>query len=757
MTTPLRSQTLVPFALGLVVLVMALGLGAVLTVRAALDSELEARADSAGELLEAEVNDARQELSEDGRRLAASVPWDGTNARVGEDIVALGADRGLAHVSAVQDGRVRAVDGSPAVARLGPARDALRRTLRSGRATRTTAVTARGGVLLVSATARPRARGQAVLLARPVDRRLLSGAERALGVLLLLDAPGRPAQPLQADGTRTLTRRWALSSSGPAGALSLRVTVSTAALTRATRAALLTTAGAAMIVLTLLIGLLRLLLTRAVLRPLGRLERGLEEMRKGERDVRLAPAGAQELRTLAEGFNDMAAVVGAQQGRLEALAATDPLTGLANHRSFHEALAEATDEAGWREQQFALVLIDLDHFKVVNDTHGHPFGDEVLRGVAERLGQVVRQDDVAARLGGEEFALLLMGAGAEEGTAVAERARASISSIAAGGIDVDSSAGVAVFPDDAQDGERLLDLADAALYRAKNEGRRRTCRFDLRHWDGSSIAEQRAELRALLAAPEQLTAAFQPIVRLRDRRLVGYEALSRFSGHDGRGPAEWFAMARRCGLGRQLEAAAIERALAAPGRPAGVYLAINLDPSDLNARTAMAALPQDLTGIVLELTEHESVLGEEALQARLAELRGRGARIAVDDTGAGYAGLQQIVEIRPDVIKLDRGLITGLGTDSGRRALVESLVGFADRVGAEVCAEGVETREELEVVLGLGVTLGQGYLFGRPAPPWPAVDPAAVKPRATVAEAEPKAPVPPALRDPDPRRIPNRL
>jgi EAL domain-containing protein (putative c-di-GMP-specific phosphodiesterase class I) len=211
---------------------------------------------------------------------------------------------------------------------------------------------------------------------------------------------------------------------------------------------------------------------------------------------------------------------------------------------------------------------------------------------------------------------------------------------------------------------------------------------------------------------------FQPIVSLTEATIIGYEALARFEHPVSRTPVGWFQAARRVGLGPQLEALAIANALSCPDRPSGTFLSLNLSPTAALSDEVEAVLPRDLTDLVSEIAEQESLPGDDTLQRRLRELRARGARIALDDAGAGYAGLQAVMRIAPDVIKLDRTLITGLATDPARLALVEALASFAQRTGSTLCAEGVETREDRETLCRLDVTLGQGYFFARPQPHW---------------------------------------
>lgn len=420
-------------------------------------------------------------------------------------------------------------------------------------------------------------------------------------------------------------------------------------------------------------------------------------------------------------------VVHRQHSKLHGLATTDALTGLANHRAFHDLLVEAVARGRRERTPVALVALDLDNFKTVNDTHGHPYGDEVLRAVGRKLDATVRATDIPARTGGEEFALILSGVDAERALAVAERAREAVAAAAPEGIELSCSAGVASYPADADNASDLCELADSALYWAKRGGKRRTRRFDPGHSPTDWSERQRAEIEALLAVDEPVTAVFQPVVALATGQLVAYEALARLAGNAGRSPDVLFAQAHGCGLGSELEAAAISAALAPFGRPLGAHLALNVSPSALSSEIVQSALPEDLSEVVIEITEHEFVPDNDALAAKLADLRRRGARIAIDDAGAGHAGLKQLMRVRPDIVKLDRDLVHEIHTDPARMALVESFARFAREVGATVCAEGIETLDDLAALADLDIQWGQGYVLARPAPPWAQVSPVAAE------------------------------
>lgn len=457
------------------------------------------------------------------------------------------------------------------------------------------------------------------------------------------------------------------------------------------------------------------ILTGATRPAIDQLSRGLQEVEDGNYDVRLPRVGAAEFSELAEGFNRMATIVSHQRDRLKLMAETDSLTELYNHRRFYEFLRlelKRVKEAGG---SIAVITLDLDRFKRINDEFGHARGDEILRAVGLALKKVVRSDDCVARLGGDDFAFALVGADPGLARDVADRARAAIARTLPANVNLTVSAGYVCYPKHGTE-ENLTELAGSALTLAKKQGGNRTERYDKEQAQAlPTVREQRQEIQDLLDDPHPITPVFQPLVELATGRIVGYEALARFRE---RSPEAWFNQAQACGLSADLEGAAIRAALEHDDRPEGTYLSLNFSPSAISSGRVRSILPENLTDYVIEITEHELASEDGALEKSIAQLRSRGARIAVDDAGAGYAGLNQVMRVQPDIIKLDRSLIERVHADSAKAALIEFFVLFARRVGAEVCTEGIETFEELTALIDLGVGYGQGFLLGRPAAPW---------------------------------------
>jgi diguanylate cyclase (GGDEF)-like protein len=431
---------------------------------------------------------------------------------------------------------------------------------------------------------------------------------------------------------------------------------------------------------------------------------------------------------LVERFATMAALAyeaARQREHLRREAATDGLTGLLNHRGSQERLRREIEAGAAAGTPVSVAIVDLDHFKRINDSHGHAEGDRALAAAAAKLRTVVRGGDAVGRLGGEEFVLVLPGVAGEPAAEAAERARAALAEVQVGRRRLECSAGVATFPDDAQEAAELLERADAALYAAKHAGRRQTRRYAVNLAARPSRADERNEVEALLRRGEDaIEMVFQPVLELATGRVSGYEALARFDGDPVRRPDQWFAQAHRCGLGAELEALALGAALAVRDRPAGTFLALNVSPVALLAPPVAEILPADLSDVVIELTEHELFTAEGTLEACLADLRARGARVALDDAGAGYAGLQQLIRVAPDILKVDRSLVHGAHSDPSRYALLEALVSFAGTTGAAVCGEGVEDMADLGALADLDATYAQGYALARPSGPWAPLSPA---------------------------------
>ncbi|HXP37398.1 MAG TPA: bifunctional diguanylate cyclase/phosphodiesterase [Solirubrobacteraceae bacterium] len=398
----------------------------------------------------------------------------------------------------------------------------------------------------------------------------------------------------------------------------------------------------------------------------------------------------------------------------------DGLTGLLSRNAFHAALQRASTAAS-AQHPLSLLMFDLDGFGAINKTAGQAQGDALLARFGELLQAQLTGGAVGGRLGGDEFALLLPGADALE---LADRLLRSLPEGSEEQRRIATSIGIAQAPRDGGDAEALLRAADIALRVAKKA----TGTGQLSVYSGGSLSgdgrrSARGTLRRVIDG-DGLTMVVQPIVDVRSGSIHAYEALARF-GADGKGsPLQWFSLADELGEREALERACLREALELfCRRPPGVRLSVNLSAAVLIDRGTLRMLDRlrDLSDLIIEVTEEALVHNDAQLNSALAPLRERGAQMAVDDMGAGYSGLGQIMAVHPSYLKLDRSLISGIDADRDRAALVGALADYAARVDSLLVAEGMETAEELRTLIELGVPLAQGYYLARPAAPWPAV------------------------------------
>jgi diguanylate cyclase len=412
-------------------------------------------------------------------------------------------------------------------------------------------------------------------------------------------------------------------------------------------------------------------------------------------------------------------------------ARTDDLTGAANRRACNEALERALS-ARPADGQLALVVLDLDGFREVNDTYGHHHGDELLRLISQRLADAVRDGDLLARIGGDEFAVVMDGVGLEAAEEVADRLRASLRrplTVGVQHLSVDASVGIAVCPQDASDAAELLRLADLAMYDAKSSGAGIRAYDARRHVTAESLRRTVSELRQGIARGE-LVVHYQPQVALATGEVVGVESLVRWQ-HPREGllaPSVFLPLAESGGLMRQLTLAVLEEAARqtavwhAAGTP--IKTAVNLSvstlldlefPTQLDGVLDAAGLPSG--ALTLELTEELFVVDPVRAQRQVSALLDRGIGLWVDDYGTGYSSLGYLRDLDGLAgIKLDRSFVSPIDTDHRARAIVASTITLARSLDLEVVAEGVETAPVRDILADLGCRTAQGYLFSRPLP-----------------------------------------
>jgi len=433
-------------------------------------------------------------------------------------------------------------------------------------------------------------------------------------------------------------------------------------------------------------------------------------------------------RTVQERTQDLVAEISereAAEARAQTLARHDPLTGLANRRHFLEELERRLNLVVDEASAFALMFVDLDRFKPINDVHGHAIGDQLLQVIATRLSSCIRDDSFAARLGGDEFAVLIEGPGGRD--AVAAAARRILHELAAPilinglKLTVGASIGIALCPEDGRSAAELLQRGDAAMLRAKED------RGAYQFFD-SSIDE---ELKSKASLENELRVAipngdivpyFQPVVRVDTGELAGFEVLARWP-HAQRGmisPTAFIPVAEEAGLVDAmfwaLLAQACRKALNTPGE---FVLAVNISPSQVRDQWFPEKVLRTLreTGfpaqrLEVEVTESAMIGDVARAKSSLMSLKNQGVQVALDDFGTGYSSLFLLRELPIDKLKIDRSFVARITADRENATIVGALIGLGNALGLKVTAEGVEDEATADALRAMGCEFAQGYLYG---------------------------------------------
>ncbi|HET9050133.1 MAG TPA: EAL domain-containing protein [Candidatus Dormibacteraeota bacterium] len=414
----------------------------------------------------------------------------------------------------------------------------------------------------------------------------------------------------------------------------------------------------------------------------------------------------------------------------------DPLTGLPNRALFVDRLEQALVRNSRRPAMTAVLFVDLDRFKVVNDSLGHAAGDRVLVGLAERLISLLRPSDTVARFGGDEFTVLCADMQSEtEAFAIAERIQQALTApfdLDGAGVVLTASIGIAMTSGDAEAATTLIRNADAAMYRAKERGRAGWLLFDdAIHRRAVQRLQTEVSLRASLETGD-FRLYYQPMVDADRDGLAGFEALARWR-HPSRGllmPSEFIPLAEETGLIEPLGAWVLREACAQAQRwrvrgeaDRSLLMSVNVSARQLTSdaitdvvRCALAesGLPPDC--LCVEITESALIRDVDITLAALEALHETGVRIAVDDFGTGYTTLRNLKRFPIDLIKIDRSFVSGLGHDRGDRAITMAVIRLAHALGVRTVAEGVESGEQLELLRTMGCDVMQGFYIGTPRP-----------------------------------------
>jgi len=420
----------------------------------------------------------------------------------------------------------------------------------------------------------------------------------------------------------------------------------------------------------------------------------------------------------------------AHQQELEHQALHDALTGLPNRTQLYRTLKESIRHAAHTRESFALLLLDLDRFKEINDTLGHHIGDALLRQIAQRLRRPLRRTDMIARLGGDEFAVLLSPAPDRASViSIAERLQHAFDTpLRCNGmaLDLGASIGVAFFPDDSADATELVQKADVAMYQAKHAAQPiafydpATDRNSVRHLTLTGELKRAIEDGGLMLY-------YQPKISVETGEVIGVESLVRWkhATHGFVPPDEFVLLAERTGLIRKLTEWVLETAFAqsarwrAAGRPLDVAVnlsARNLQDSDLPGLVEMLLARHEVApgSVVLEITESAIMADPERARAVIGLLHARGLRLSIDDFGTGYSSLGYLKKLPVHELKIDRSFVQDMMENDNDRVIVKSTVDLAHNLGLSVVAEGVENAEALEALKTLGADVAQGYFMSRP-------------------------------------------
>jgi diguanylate cyclase (GGDEF)-like protein/PAS domain S-box-containing protein len=430
-------------------------------------------------------------------------------------------------------------------------------------------------------------------------------------------------------------------------------------------------------------------------------------------------------------FRDVSAAR-AKSLEMSHLAQHDVLTDLPNRALFNDRLAQAIALAERQGKQLAVMFVDLDHFKKINDSLGHDVGDKLLRSVAGRLKACVRRSDTISRLGGDEFVVLLSQVEHAEDAAISARktlrALTAPHIIDSKSLDISVSIGVSTYPIDGQDAESLINRADNAMYEAKQRGRNNYQFF--RHEMHARLAERQsleADLRCALGRNE-FVLHYQPKLNLQTGQITGVEALIRWL-HPQRGmvyPEQFVPLAEECGLilgiGQWVLVEACKQARAWLDTGIGVVpVSVNVSAAEFGAkdflsgvRAVLIATGVEPQNLELELTESVLMHDAEAAVATLLKLKAMGVQVAIDDFGAGYSSFTYLRRFRSDALKLHHSFVQEITADPRDAAIVSAMINMGRSLKQRIIAEGVETSAQLEFLRRHGCEEGQGYYFSRP-------------------------------------------
>lgn len=476
------------------------------------------------------------------------------------------------------------------------------------------------------------------------------------------------------------------------------------------------------------------LLQRTALNPINTLTNHLRRVQKDKSQLgeKVTVSGNSEIVELATDFNNMSSELSTLYRTLENMAFTDTLTGMPNRVLFYDRLEQAALTASRYNTQYAVMMMDLNRFKNINDTLGHHIGDKLLRIVGERLQLILRKSDTIARLGGDEFSALLPAInGDENATIVAQKIINALNepiSVDGHSLSIGISIGLARCPRDGDSSSLLMQRADIAMYHAKRKGLGFIFYDDSMDSDNLFELTMESELRQAVENTD-FELYYQPKIDIEQGRIIGAEALIRWT-HNTHGfvsPEKFIPLAEQTGLIQPLTEWVLEKALTQCAmwhdKNIMIGISVNLSAYSLNdinlldtVRHALAKAKVEAKWLMLELTETAIMSDADHALSTLSRLNSMGVHLSVDDFGTGYSSLAYLKRFPVDEIKIDKSFVMDMLDDASDAVIVRSTIDLAHNMGMKVVAEGIETQEAWDKLAELGCNIGQGYHMCRPCP-----------------------------------------
>jgi len=493
--------------------------------------------------------------------------------------------------------------------------------------------------------------------------------------------------------------------------------------------------GYTLLIITFVFMVLYFKLRYLVVLPIANLVNVMRQVTE-DMDLTLRAPGSTrllELQNLASYFNQLLKTVHEYNVKLEALSMRDPLTGLYNRRKFEDFLHYEIIRATRHLRGFSVIMVDLDNFKYINDTFGHPIGDLVLKELTAMLGEELRKGDVLARLGGDEFAIILPETDAQNGLLVANKLHQTLAEksfeLPVGKIRCTASFSLVSFPEDGKTAEEIYTAMDVVLYKAKTHGKNQVMTAECVEDRSMMTIFKRGDFLRCALRENRIEAFLQPIVDVQSHAVIAFEVLVRIRDGDVIVPAgEFIEVAEELGLAKELDREVFRTGLAHYASVCAKHpqakMFFNLFPRSFNDLVWVSGIPEMLRNagvpcekLVLEITEREALPNLTEVRAALEKLRESNISVALDDFGSGFSSFLYLKYLSVDYVKIEGSFVRNMVVDDRDRIIVEQINVMAHRFGLKTVAEFVEDEATAAMLAEIGVDYAQGYYFGRPALP----------------------------------------